>query len=148
MEIPCINKVIVSYRISTLCRLGAGEILNLPARKPISELPWASPSKRGLVHSTTIHMKMTYEISFSSERMGTKTRFEKEAKAYWETGWNGMIRFTGIGRYWLSALLYQFTSLFCCNMSQRFYAGIQAVAIQKSKTTENFVHWIFIIWEL
>ena len=49
----------------------------------ISELPWASSSKRVLVlilsyeNEFNLHVK---EISFSYERMGTKTRFEEEAK--------------------------------------------------------------------
>ena len=49
----------------------------------ISELPLASSSKRVLVlilsyeNKFNLHVK---EISFSYERMSTKTRFEKEAK--------------------------------------------------------------------
>ena len=53
--------------------------------KVISELPLASFSKRVLVrvhnHSYENEFNLQVnEISFSYERMGTKTRFEKEAK--------------------------------------------------------------------
>ena len=47
-----------------------------------SELPLASFSKRVLVHNSyknEFNLQLN-EISFSYERMGTKTRFEKEAK--------------------------------------------------------------------
>jgi len=53
------------------------------ARLAISELPLASSSKRVLVlilsneNEFDLHVK---EISFSFERMSTKTRFEEEAK--------------------------------------------------------------------
>ena len=49
----------------------------------ISELPKASLSKRGLVHNHPYENEFNLhvnEISFSHERMSTKTRFEKEAK--------------------------------------------------------------------
>ena len=49
----------------------------------ISELPKASLSKRGLVHNHSYENEFNLhvnEISFSYERMSTKTRFEKEAK--------------------------------------------------------------------
>ena len=49
----------------------------------ISELPLASFSKRVLVHNHSHENEFNLqvnEISFSYERMGTKTRFEKEAK--------------------------------------------------------------------
>ena len=51
--------------------------------KPIPELPSASLSKRGLVHKHSNENQFNLhvnEISFSYERMATKTRFEKEAK--------------------------------------------------------------------
>ena len=46
-------------------------------------LPVASFSKRVLVHNHSYENEFNLqvnEISFSYERMGTKTRFEKEAK--------------------------------------------------------------------
>ena len=49
----------------------------------ISELPSASPSKRGLVYNHSYENEFNLhlnEISFSYERMDTKTRFEKEAE--------------------------------------------------------------------
>ena len=49
----------------------------------ISELPKASLSKRGLVHNHSYENDFNFhvnEISFSYERMSTKTSFEKEAK--------------------------------------------------------------------
>ena len=42
-----------------------------------------SPSKRGLLHTHSYENEfdlLVNEISFSYERMGTKTRFDKEAK--------------------------------------------------------------------
>ena len=48
----------------------------------LSELPKASLSKRGLVHNHSYENEFNFhwnEISFSYERMSTKTRFEKEA---------------------------------------------------------------------
>ena len=47
------------------------------------ELPKASLSKRGLVHNHSYENEFNLhvnEISFSYERMSTKTRFEKEAE--------------------------------------------------------------------
>ena len=49
----------------------------------ISELPKASLSKPSLVHNHSYENEFNLhvnEISFSYERMSTKTRFEKEAK--------------------------------------------------------------------
>ena len=59
----------------------------------ISELTQASLSNLGLVHNHSYENKFNLQVnefSFSYERMGTKTRFEKEAKghsemAYWTT---------------------------------------------------------------
>ena len=51
--------------------------------KSTAELPSASLSKRGLVHNHSYENELNLhvnDISFTYERIGTKTRFEKEAK--------------------------------------------------------------------
>ena len=53
------------------------------SNRPFFELPKASLSKRGLVHNHSYENEFNLHvngISFSYERMSTKTRFEKEAK--------------------------------------------------------------------
>ena len=55
--------------------------------RPFPSLPKASLSKRGLVHNHSYENEFNLhvnEISFSYERMSTKTHFEKEAKGYSE----------------------------------------------------------------
>ena len=66
-----------------------------------SELPKAFLSKRGLVHNHSYENEFNFhvnEISFSYERMSTKTRFEKEAKGNSEMAYYYIISFT----FWYS----------------------------------------------
>ena len=58
-------------------------VTNIRPQQGISELPLASFSKRVLVENHSYENEFNLhlnEISFSYERMGTKTRFEKESK--------------------------------------------------------------------
>ena len=57
--------------------------LESPSNRPFPSLLKASLSKRGLVHNHSYENEFNLhvnEISFSYERMSTKSRFEKEAK--------------------------------------------------------------------